>query len=78
MPAELVERCIAVRNAGADFPTVWDTVLRRHPLVNGIPAQTINDGRIQLEIRLITGQRLIHDFRNQRLQSVALPIALKP
>ena len=61
MPAELVERCTAARNAGADFPAVWDTVLRRHPLVDGIPAQMINDGRIQLEMRLITGQRLIHD-----------------
>ena len=61
MPTDLVERCIAARNGGADFPTVWESVLRRHPLVNGIPTQTINDGRTQLEIHLMTGQRLIHD-----------------
>ena len=61
MPANLVERCIAARNGGADFPTVWQTVLRRDPLVGGIPMQTINDGRVQLEIRLLTGQRFIFD-----------------
>lgn len=61
MPADLVERCIAARRGGADFPTVWETILRRHPLVSGIPTQAINDGRMQLEIYLITGQRLIHD-----------------
>ena len=36
-------------------------MLRRHWLVNGIPVQTIDNGRIQLEIRLITGHRLIYD-----------------
>ena len=54
MPVDLVEGCIVARNGGADFPTVWETVLRRHWLVNGIPVQTIDNGRIQLEIRLIT------------------------
>ena len=61
MPVGLVERCIVARSGGADFPTVWETVLRRHWLVNGIPVQTIDNGRIQLEIRLITGHRLIYD-----------------
>jgi hypothetical protein len=61
MPANLIERCIAARNGGADFPTVWLTVLRPDPLVRGIPRQTINDGRVQLEIRLLTGQRFIFD-----------------
>ena len=61
MPAALVEQCIAVRNTGADFPTVWQTVLRLHPLVQGIPIQTINAGRGQLEIRLNTGHLLIFD-----------------
>ena len=61
MPMDLVERCIAARNGGADFPTVWLTVLRLDPLVRGIPMQTINDGRVQLEIHLLTGQRFIFD-----------------
>lgn len=61
MPVDLAERCIVARNGGADFPTVLETVWRHHRLVNGIPIQTIDDGRIQLEIRLIIGQRLIHD-----------------
>ena len=62
MPADLVERCIAARNGGANFPTVWETVLRRHALVNGLPTQAFNDGRMQLEVHLITGQRLIYDW----------------
>jgi hypothetical protein len=57
----LVGSCIAARNGGADVPTVWATVSRSHSLVNGIRSQAINDGRIQLEIHLITGHRLIHD-----------------
>jgi hypothetical protein len=61
MPANLVERCITARNGGADFPTVWQTVLRLDPLVRGVPMQTIDDGRVQLEIRLLTGQRVIFD-----------------
>jgi hypothetical protein len=61
MPANLVERCIAARNDGADFPTVWLTVLRLDPLVRGVPTQTTDDGRVQLEIRLLTGQRFIFD-----------------
>jgi|SRR5271166_518714 len=38
MPVDLVERCIVARNGGADLPTAWETVLRRHRLVNGIPS----------------------------------------
>jgi hypothetical protein len=61
MPTDLVKRCIAARNAQADFPTVWKTVLQSHPLVASIPVHMINDGRAQLEVRLITGHRLIYD-----------------
>ena len=58
---KLLQHCIAVRQEGADFPTIWQTVLRYHPLVVGSPVQRIIDGNPALEIALITGQRLICD-----------------
>ncbi|MBI3513837.1 MAG: hypothetical protein HY060_07225 [Proteobacteria bacterium] len=47
--------------SGTDFPTVWHTILKGHPLVAGIPRQTITEARSQLEIPLVTGDRLIYD-----------------
>jgi hypothetical protein len=45
----------------ADFPTVWEAILRRHRLVSGPPVQAIRDGRPRLEIRLMTGQSIVFD-----------------
>jgi hypothetical protein len=36
-------------------------MLQRHPLVDGIPQSKIVGGRAVLEIRLITGERLLFD-----------------
>ena len=59
---DLVLKCSAIARDGADFPTVWDAVLKRHALVIGPPIQTLNDEeRPQLEIRLINGQCLIYN-----------------
>ena len=59
---DLVLKCAAVARDGADFPTVWDAVLKGHALVVGPPIQTLDDEeRPQLEIRLINGQRLIYN-----------------
>lgn len=57
---ELLRACEAAREEGADFPTVWDSILRRHPMVIGPPVQRIKGGEAMLEIPLITGQRLVH------------------
>ena len=38
-----------------DFPTLWNEVLKPDPLVIGPPVQTVRDGRIRMEVRLITG-----------------------
>jgi hypothetical protein len=56
-----MRKCTAAAQNGADFPTVWNTLLKPHPLVIGRPKQSLQDGRAQLEISLITGQRLIFD-----------------
>jgi hypothetical protein len=59
--AELVERCHAGRAAGMDFPTLWNEVLKGDPLVIGPPVQTVRDGRIRMEVRLITGAAIAFD-----------------
>ena len=51
---ELIENC-----EGADFPTVWQTLLRRHSLVVGPPIQGIESGPVCLKIPLISSQWLI-------------------
>ena len=59
---DLLIRCNAAAHLGADFPAVWKSILRGHPLVVGSPVQTVTDDmRSHLEIRLINGQRLIYD-----------------
>ena len=59
---DLLLKCIAIARTGADFPTVWDTVLKGHALVAGPPTQIFDDETgPQLEIKLINGQRLIYN-----------------
>jgi hypothetical protein len=50
----------AVRN-GSDFTTVWSTLLKGHPLVEGIPRQTFEGNRSLLDISLITGEQIVFD-----------------
>ncbi len=59
--ADLMQRCHAGRAAGLDFPTLWNEVIKPHPLVIGPPVQTVRDGRIRMEIRLITGAAIAFD-----------------
>ena len=53
--------CSEAMRKGDDFPTVWQNLLRGHRLVLGVPEQQMADGKAQLHIRLMTGQRLIFD-----------------
>ena len=57
---DLVRFCVAARRAGADFPTIWHTLLKGHPLVAGIPIQSFDGTRSMLEIPLITGHRITY------------------
>jgi len=66
MATNLLQRCIQASSGGADFPTVWHTVLRGHSLVAGIPAQRLQGTRVLLEIPLITRQSLIYDGEMRR------------
>jgi hypothetical protein len=55
----LMQACNAARRAGADFPTIWETVLKKHPLVAREPVQGRSDQGPVLEVPLITGQRIV-------------------
>ncbi len=66
--AGLLQQCVAARVSGADFPTVWQNILRNHPLVIGPPIQRLEGQAPVLEIRLITGQRLIYDDKGFALR----------
>jgi hypothetical protein len=58
---DLAQECTKLVRRGNDFPNIWTTMLKRHPLVDGIPQSKIVGGRAVLEIRLITGERLLFD-----------------
>jgi len=59
--ADLAQACTELVWHGKDFPTVWETLLKSHTLVDGIPHQRLEGRRCPLEIPLITGQRLVFD-----------------
>jgi hypothetical protein len=44
---------------GHDFPTIWTTMLKDHPLVTGVPESRYEDARPVLAIGLITGETLM-------------------
>ncbi|MCC6946305.1 MAG: hypothetical protein IT539_00925 [Bradyrhizobiaceae bacterium] len=59
--SDLMRKCNAAAQGGADFPTIWNTLLKPHPLVIGRPRQALLNGRTRLEISLMTGQVLVFD-----------------
>jgi hypothetical protein len=65
---DLARRCTEVVRKGDDFPTVWQTLLKGHPLVEGIPRQRLDGNRSLLEIPLITGERLLFDGDAKRFR----------
>jgi hypothetical protein len=58
---DLARLCTDLVRKGEDFPTVWRTLLKGHPLVDGMPRQRLEGNESLLEIRLITGERLVFD-----------------
>lgn len=62
--SDLVKKCDALLRDGVDFPTVWQTELRNHPLVVGLPIQSLRDGHVHLEIHLMTGERIIYNSKS--------------
>jgi hypothetical protein len=58
---DLAQECTDLVRKGSNFPTVWSTVLKGHALVDGVPRQRLEGKRSLLDIRLITGERLVFD-----------------
>ena len=56
---ELMQACNSARQLGSDFPTIWQTILKKHFLVAGSPIQGMNGDGPTLEVPLLTGRRLI-------------------
>ena len=56
---KLTAACLAAATGGADFPTVWRTVLKGHPDVAGPPIQRMEGTVALLEIPLVTGERIV-------------------
>ena len=65
--ADLLNRCRAGQAEGLDFPTLWNEILKPHPLVIGPPVQTVRDGRIRMEVRLITGGAIAFDSDTNKI-----------
>jgi hypothetical protein len=63
---ELARVCTDAVRRGNDFPTIWNTLLKKHPLVEGIPQQRLEGNRSFLDIRLITGERLVFESEGKR------------
>jgi len=55
---DLLASCMTARQRGEDFPTIWSGMLRRHPLVLGLPIQVITKSEPILKIQLANGQSL--------------------
>ena len=58
VPMDLLEKCIAASQAGADFPTIWHTILKHSRFVRRVPVQVAPE---RLEIALTTGQHLVFE-----------------
>ncbi|MBL8547845.1 MAG: hypothetical protein JNL81_15370 [Hyphomonadaceae bacterium] len=55
---DLLGQCEQARTAGRDFPTIWNTILKRHPLVRGLPGHEVRDGQALIVVQLFSGQKL--------------------
>lgn len=59
----LLSECEEARAAGRDFPTIWNTLLKRHPLVRGIPGCEVRGGEAFIVVQLLSGQKLASSMR---------------
>ena len=56
---DLLQQCVAAREAGVSFPDVWDQIIKRHSLIAGPLTQRHENGAPYLEVRLVDGARLV-------------------
>jgi hypothetical protein len=58
---DLLRICHDAMHSGVDFPTLWHTVIKPHPMVVGVPVQRWDGIRTYLEIPLLRGDCLVVD-----------------
>lgn len=56
---ELLARCEDARKAGSDFPTIWRTILSKHPLVSELPRNEVRDDEVIILVRLLNRRSLL-------------------
>jgi hypothetical protein len=67
--SELIDQCRAGQAAGMDFPSLWHEVLRPSALVIGPPIQTIRNGRLRLEVPLLSGGIIAFDSESSEISA---------
>jgi hypothetical protein len=71
---DLVLKCAAAAQDGADFPAVWESILRRNPFVVSLPLQTFSDDEgPQIEVRLLSGQRIVYGSTSNEYSVLPAP-----
>ena len=62
----LISECTRAARGGAGFPTIWDSILKSHSLVESTPIKTFEDEeeRPHLEVRLRNGYWLRYCTRS--------------
>jgi len=65
---DLLSRCQEAHKSGADFPSIWNIILRMNPLVLGIPIQVVTGTEPCLKIQLINGQQICFHESGYRLE----------
>jgi hypothetical protein len=58
---DLARKCSLAAAHGADFPNVWNSVLKPHPNVAGLPVQRIEGSRSFLDVPLMSGHRIVFE-----------------
>jgi len=56
---ELLRACMAAAGRGADFPAIWQSVLKGHHFVAGLPVQDFRAGAPVLQVPLLSGESII-------------------
>lgn len=63
---DLVHRCSAALDGGADFPAIWASIISGHQLVVGPPVQHLQNGRAELRVPLLRSRFLVFSSETPR------------
>lgn len=66
MPLNLLHECVAARQTGRDFRSIFDEIIAPHPLRGGILKSVTDGRRIWLDVPLTNGQSLTYDSQKDQ------------